>query len=183
MKLDKLKSVLGAVAPTLAAALIPGGAVLAPAIATISKALLGKPDAAMDEVEAAVLGATPEALAKLREIDNAFKIEMGRQGIQLIEIEHKNTADARAMQVAALAQDDAFAKRFVYYFAAGWSIFAALYLTAITFLALPESSVRFADTAQGFILGTLVATILNFFFGSSYSSRQKDATVAALSKH
>lgn len=174
------KKMLATVAPGIATAL--GGPLAGAAVQAIGKAVLGREDASEADVQAAVLGATPETLAKLRDIDNAFKAEMGRQGIQLVEAEHANTRDARAMQVAALAQDDVFSKRFVYYFAAGWSLFAAGYLLAITFLDVPENSVRFADTALGFILGTLIATIVNFFFGSSRSSQKKDETVAALSK-
>jgi multisubunit Na+/H+ antiporter MnhE subunit len=48
-----------------------------------------------------------------------------------------------------------------------------VYICAITFLTIPENSVRFADTILGFLLGTIVATILQFFFGSSKSSKDK----------
>jgi hypothetical protein len=34
--------------------------------------------------------------------------------------------------------------------------------------------VRFADTILGFILGTVIATMLNFWFGSSIGSKEKD---------
>lgn len=91
-----------------------------------------------------------------------------------VEQANKNTADARAMQVAALAQGDIIAKRFVLYLAAFWSIVAALYIGAITFMPIPEENVRFADTVLGFLLGTIVATIMNFFMGSSSGSKNKD---------
>lgn len=75
--------------------------------------------------------------------------------------------DARNMQNTALNQDDVFSKRFVYYFAIGWSVFAMLFLGGITFMEIPESSTRFADTIVGFLLGTIVSTIIGFFYGSS----------------
>lgn len=90
-----------------------------------------------------------------------------------IEAAHKNTADARAMQVAALQQSDTFSKRFVYYLAAFWSLGAAAYIGLITFFTIPAGNVRFADTILGFLLGTVVATILNFFLGSSEGSKDK----------
>jgi hypothetical protein len=48
------------------------------------------------------------------------------------------------------------------------------YLACITFLAVPPGNARFADTVLGFILGTVLATPLTFFYGSSRSSQSKD---------
>lgn len=74
---------------------------------------------------------------------------------------------ARGMQQEALRQEDKFSKRFIYYFAAYWSLMATGYLFAITFTQIPETSVRFADTTVGFLLGTVVSTIIGFFYGNS----------------
>jgi tetrahydromethanopterin S-methyltransferase subunit B len=65
-------------------------------------------------------------------------------------------------------------KNFIYILAGFWSVFAAGYVGAITFGTIPADNIRFADTVLGFILGTIIATILNFFFGSSKSSKSKD---------
>jgi hypothetical protein len=103
------------------------------------------------------------------------------QEFKWAELEQKDRDGARHMQEVALAQDDVFSKRFIYYLAAFWSIFAVVYICAITFLTIPETSVRFADTILGFLLGTIVATILQFFFGSSKSSKDKtDAMIKGL---
>lgn len=99
-----------------------------------------------------------------------------------IEQDNKNTADARDMQKAALAQDDVFSKRFLYYFASFWSVFSTVYIAAITFIDIPASNVRFADTILGFILGTAIATILNFFFGSSQSSKDKTQEIVKMTR-
>ena len=96
-----------------------------------------------------------------------------------IEQANKNTADARAMQVAALQQDDKFSKRFVLYLATFWSLTAVVYIFLITFTNIPELNIRFADTILGFLLGTVVATILNFFLGSSAGSKEKTEALAA----
>jgi len=119
-----------------------------------------KPDMSAEEVKA-----LREAAQKHEE----FKIEQA----------NKNTADARAMQVAALNQDDKFAKRYVMYLATFWSVTAVVYIFLITFTFIPEMNVRFADTILGFLLGTVVATILNFFLGSSASSKEKTEVLAA----
>lgn len=47
-----------------------------------------------------------------------------------------------------------------------WSIFTFAYLTAITFTALPDANIRFADTALGFLLGTVVSSIIGFYYDS-----------------
>ena len=97
----------------------------------------------------------------------------------MVEQANKNTADARAMQVVALQQNDTFAKRYVMYLASFWSCTAVVYIFLITFTHIPELNVRFADTILGFLLGTVVATILNFFLGSSASSKEKTEVLAA----
>lgn len=122
-----------------------------------------KPDMSQDEIKA------------LRE--SAMKHEEF-----MVEQANRNTADARAMQVAALQQDDKFSKRFVMYLAAFWSLTAVTYIFCITFTQIPEINVRFADTILGFLLGTVVATILNFFLGSSASSKEKTEVLAGLKK-
>jgi hypothetical protein len=81
------------------------------------------------------------------------------------------------MQVAALNQDDVFTKRFVMYFAIGWSLLSATYIGFITFGSIPTQNVRFADTILGFVLGTLVSTIINFFYGSAHGSTDKQETL------
>lgn len=97
----------------------------------------------------------------------------------MVEQANKNTADARAMQVVALQQDDRFSKRFVMYLAMFWSFTAVVYIFLITFTNIPELNIRFADTILGFLLGTVVATILNFFLGSSAGSKEKTEALAA----
>lgn len=120
-----------------------------------------KPDMSAEEVKA-----LREAAQKHEE----FKIEQA----------NKNTADARAMQVAALQQDDTFSKRFVMYLAVFWSVTAVAYIFFITFGSIPENNVRFADTILGFLLGTVVATIINFFLGSSAGSKEKTEALAEM---
>ena len=109
---------------------------------------------------------SPEKVAEIQlaaQKHDEFKIEQA----------YKDTADARDMQKVALQQSDVFSKRFIYYLAIFWSIFAALYIGMITFIGIPTESVRFADTILGFLLGTIIATIMQFFFGSSQSSKTK----------
>lgn len=118
---------------------------------------------------------TDEVLAQWKEAAD-------RHQLDLIKMVMGDKADARAMQRSALAQDDLFSKRFVYIFAIFWSVFAAAYIAFITFGHIPEDNQRFADTILGFLLGTVVATILQFFFGSSMGSKEKDMTFESFFK-
>lgn len=105
-------------------------------------------------------------------------VKTKEQEIESKKIDQANTDGARALQIAALAQQDGFSKRFIYYFASTWTLFSIVYILLITFLNIPTANVRFADTILGFILGTIIATIINFFFGSSKQSQAKDTALA-----
>lgn len=104
----------------------------------------------------------------------AIRREANRHEEFMVEAANKNTADARDMQEKAMASNDPLVRRFVYFFIAWWSLFASIYIPVITFYPIPESSIRFADTILGFLLGTMVASMFNFLLGSSFGSHRKD---------
>lgn len=95
------------------------------------------------------------------------KKEDNRSNEYAIKVQADEYGNARNMQIENLRQDDVFSKRFIYYFAIFWSVFAVVYLTGITFIEIPKENVRFADTTVGFLLGTIVATLIGFFYGNS----------------
>lgn len=109
---------------------------------------------------------SPEKLAAVKEA--AMKHEEF-----MFEQEVKDRNGAREMQQAALAQGDSESKNFVYRFAWFWSVVSALYFFCVTFLTMPEGSRDFANIILGFLLGTAIASIFNFFYGSSKSSSDK----------
>lgn len=82
-------------------------------------------------------------------------------------------ANARDREKAALEQDDPLPKRGLYYLAFFWSAAAVIYFFAVTFFTVPEANQHNSNTILGFLLGTIVAAIINYFFGSSYSSSTK----------
>ena len=159
--MNELLSLLKGFAPALATAVAgPLGGAAVSAIAT----KFGVSDSV--EAVAKAIAGDPQAAQKLAEID-----------LKQFELHNANTANARAMQVVALQQDDLFSKRFLMYFAIGWSICAVVYIACITFAPIPSANIRFADTILGFVLGTIVSTLLNFFFGSAHGSTDKQETI------
>lgn len=113
----------------------------------------------------------------------AAQAEMEELGIRREESYLKDTQDARHMQVAALQQDDLFAKRFIYWFAIGWSLFAMVFMAVVTLCVIPEQNLRMVDTILGFLLGTAIAGIFNFFLGTTYRSQKKDDTISTLARN
>lgn len=124
-----------------------------------------------------------EAIAKLA-LDPALAAEFADKiAAREADLDKAFLADvdsARKMQIAALQQDDVFSKRFVYFFAAGWSGFSMIYFLWATFGTVANT--RMADTILGFLLGTAIASIFQFFFGSTARSQKKDDTIQHLSK-
>ena len=114
---------------------------------------------------------TEEELSRIRQ--EAMKFEEFQ-----ITTDLANLKDARAMQVAALSQDDLFSKRFVYYFITFWSFVSATYIAFVTFAIIPESNTRTADTVLGIILGTIITGMFNYLIGSTITSRQKNDLLA-----
>ena len=156
--MNDLLKLLGNVAPALAT--VVAGPLGGAAVSAIAKQF-----GVEDTVEAVTraVAADPEAALKLAQID-----------LEKLKLGHANTADARAMQVVALNQSDVFSKRFTMYLTTFWSVAATVYIGFITFSVIPDKNIRFADTILGFVLGTVLATMLNFWFGSSIGSKEKD---------
>jgi hypothetical protein len=164
--MDQLLNMLKGFAPTIATAVAGplGGA----AVSMIAKKF-GVEDSVAAVAQA--IAGDPEAGKKLREMD-----------MEYAKLHLENVKGARDMQAAALGQSDVFSKRFIYYFAAFWSVCAVVYIACITFATIPEQNVRFADTILGFLLGTIVATFMNFFYGTSKSSQDKTDKMAEMAK-
>lgn len=106
-----------------------------------------------------------------------LRVEEKKLGLEELQAYMADTDSARKMQQTAIQSDDPFVRRFIYYYAIFWSAASAAYIGFITFGYIPEQNVRFADTILGFILGTLVATIVQFFYGSSKGSQDKTAAL------
>ena len=159
--MDELLGILKGIAPAVATAV--GGPLGGLAVTAIANKF-----GVADDVQAVAkaIAGDPEAASKLAELD-----------LKQFELENADRDSARHMQETALNQDDKFAKHFIYWFAWFWSVGSMVYFFAITFGTVPASGKDFGNIILGFLLGTAVATIISFFYGSSKSSKDKTDTM------
>jgi len=159
--MDELLGILKGIAPAVATAV--GGPLGGLAVTAIANKF-----GVADDVQAVAkaIAGDPEAASKLAELD-----------LKQFELENADRDSARHMQETALNQDDKFAKHFIYWFAWFWSVGSMIYFFAITFGQVPASGKDFGNIILGFLLGTAVATIISFFYGSSKSSKDKTDTM------
>lgn len=171
------KKIVGAVAPTLATAL--GGPLAGVAVKTIATQLLGKPDATEDEVAAAVAGADPQTLIRLKELDQEFKTTMVNAGIKLEEIAAADRNSARQREVTA---HDSWTPRVLA------MIIVAGFLGCV-YAVFGGHVEGIKDPLVIGLIGTLIGytssktdLVYSYYFGSSASSKAKDETISTIAK-
>lgn len=98
----------------------------------------------------------------------------------LLEYENKerqmlldDVASARQMQTSALAQDDLFSKRFIYYLAGFIMLGLMAMLVMLFYIQIPEGNSEIVYMAIGIFMG-IATSVAAFFFGSSQGSKDKE---------
>ena len=167
------KGLLGGIAPVLAKALTGGApAAAAAALGMAGRALLGSDKATADEVAAAIAGATPEQLERLRAAEDEFALKMVDAAVLLEKIEAEDRAGARAMQIQTHSKTPA-AITFAILF-----LFAAA-LAALIFIPVPmENKVQVDAMVEA--LKLLNMTAFGYWLGGSIGSRTKDTVIGKL---
>ena len=155
------------VAPTIATAL--GGPLAGLATKTLSEALLGNADGSPDEIAAALGSATPDQLARLREIDANFKVTMKKLDIDLAQIDAGDRDSARQREIALKDSTPMILAGVVCFGFFGTLIGLLLY-------GLPSKG----QDAVLILLGALSAAftaIVNYYYGSSSGSKAKEQII------
>jgi hypothetical protein len=109
---------------------------------------------------------TRDKIAQMTEtdIDRLQRYETEHRGTLFdIILKCYETDSITARQHRASDRNSSFRR----YFGSVLVFFAACYIVFITWMPIPENNIRFADTILGFLLGTVITTVINFFFGSS----------------
>lgn len=175
MNFDKIIPTLTNIAPTLAAAL--GGPMAGMAVSALESMFGLEPGTTKKDPAAlteAVLGMSPDKAAEVRKADQDFAATMKKLDIDVVQIAEKDRESARAMQV----QTKDPTPRFI----AGGVIVGFFGLVGLmAFRDIPVANHDVLLTLVG-TLGACVTAVVSFYFGSSSSSRDKDATIKELSK-
>jgi hypothetical protein len=175
---QKIGDAVADYAPALAGILtitgvgIPAAGAVA-AVGTLARTFGLGSNAKPEDVLAAI-SADPEIRLKAMVANNDFVLKQRDQDIEELKIYFKDTEGARNLQGEALRQTDVFAKRFIYYYSGSLTFTTMLYIFLVTFSTVPKENMRLADTILGFLLGSVLATILQFFFGTNVGSLAKN---------
>lgn len=120
----------------------------------------------------------PATMVRLRELAVQDEASIREHVRAMAEMQLLDVQSARTMQIAALGQDDIFSKRFVYYFAAAWSLFSMAYFIGVTFWPPPLDGQRIADTILGVLIASVIGVMFAYFYGSTKGSAEKTRLLA-----
>jgi hypothetical protein len=109
----------------------------------------------------------------LTEDQKAEAAELLAHEIEMFKLESADRDSARKMQMAALDQDDRFSKRFVYYLAIFIIVSATAFGIMLFFIDVPEANKRLVEMFADIYLFAGAVMVIQFFFGSSKSSKDK----------
>jgi len=157
--------VLGSVAPMIATAL--GGPLAGVAVRTVCGALGLPENSPASAVSAAVMGASPDQLLALKKADNDFAAQMKALDVDFAKLSQTDIASARQREVSV---HDSTPAILAYALTAGF--FGLLWL--MVFHDVPTGNSAAVNILLG-ALGTAWMAAMNYFFGSTYGSKSKDA--------
>ena len=151
MNFDKVKGLVGSLAPTLGAAL--GGPVGGAAAAMLADVLGCDP--APQKIERALAQATPEQLAEIKKAELDFEVRMKELEMDVFALETADVQDARrksnwVTQTIGLIM----------------VLFFCGYVCLITLLPPEQNSMELTNLVIGY-LGGLISAVISFHFGSS----------------
>lgn len=164
------KGIIKNIAPTLASAL--GGPMAGVATKFIAEKLLGKSSATDEELQMAIFNASPAELARLREIDNEFAVEMAKLGVDVFRIEVDDRKSARDMAKVNMWPQIGLSILFI----AGYFTLLSVILSGD--IVIPENLRDTSSILLG-VLTTSIPMIMQFWFGSSSGSKEKNLKLGA----
>ncbi|VAW61692.1 hypothetical protein MNBD_GAMMA08-70 [hydrothermal vent metagenome] len=155
------KGLVGSVAPIL------GGSLGGPFGAMAGKWLAGQMGVDESELETTVTNATPDTMLKIKELDNSFKVEMAKLGLDEKKLHADDRASARVM-----ASKTTLLPQMIISCIFMLGFVAILIYVFSSKEPLPDGIKDMANYLLG-ILSAGIVQIMNFFFGSSAGSKEK----------
>lgn len=154
MKFDKIKNLIGAVAPTIGTALGgPLGGAAAQAVAQV----LGVDAKSPRDIERALEQATPEQLTEIKKAELDFQARMKELEVDVFELETKDIQHARE------SHKGDWTPRVI---ALACVLFFGGYIFSVTFMPPEANSEAVINLVLGY-LGGVVSAIVSFYFGAS----------------
>ena len=159
------KKIVGNLAPTLATAL--GGPLAGTATKYIADKLLGNESATEADIEAFISGANPEQLAKLKEIDNKFAVDMAKLDVDVFKLEVEDKKSARQLAEKNMWPQITLSVIFI------GGYFALVFVLFSGKVTITDDIRDMANILLG-VLTASIPSIMQFWFGSSHGSKTKD---------
>ena len=160
MKFDKLKGLIGGIAPTIGTAM---GGPLGGMAGQVLAGVLGC-DPTPQAIETAFEKVTPEQLSEIKKAELKFEADMKALDVDLLALEVQDKQDARK------------------HFARDWTakfigvimvLFFCSYISMVTIMPPEQNSMELINLTLGY-LGGLVSAVISFYFGAS-NSESKNA--------
>lgn len=153
--IDKLKNLVGTVAPALGSAL---GSPLGGAAISMIADKLGVPNN-QQAVEKAIRQATPDEMLKLKEADNEFEVKMKELEVDVFRLEAEDKQNARAT----------FSKDWTTKLMGILTLSGFMgYIFLVTLQPPEQNSEALINLVLGY-LGGLASAVISFYFGASQS--------------
>jgi len=154
MNFDKVKGLVGSLAPTLGAAL---GGPVGGAAASMLADVLGC-DPAPAKIERALAQATPEQLAEIKKAELSFEARMKELDVDVFELETKDIQHARET-----FRGD-WTPRFI---AIACVLFFGGYIALVTIQDPAANDDAIVNLVLGY-LGGIVSSIISFYYGAAH---------------
>ncbi len=155
MNFDKIKGLVGELAPTLGAAL---GGPVGGAAATMLADVLGC-DPTPQKIEKALQQATPEQLAEIKKAELDFEVRMKELEVDVFALETKDIQHAR----------ESFSEDWTARAIALLSILLfGGYVLLVTLQPADDNDLNVVNLVLGY-LGGIVSSVVSFYFGASKS--------------
>jgi hypothetical protein len=163
------KGLLSTVAPGIATAF--GGPLAGMAVAAVGKAL-NVPAPTEETIQAALAGATPEDMLKLKTAEEQFQKDMKSLDIDLERISAGDRDSARHMQIEVKSKVPAILGTIITI--GFFGVLVGLLSGILTTVNSPELMILIGS------LSTAWGMVVSFFYGSTTGSQNKDATIKAM---
>jgi len=106
-------------------------------------------------------------------LSEEFKLKLEEFELEGERIEAADRASARGMQKEALAGNDNFSKRFIYYLALAVLGFSFVIVILLFWVEIPKENQRILDMTLGAIVTSGLVSVLSYFFGASDVHNEK----------